>query len=77
MNRYVFGKQPIDPKALEYMNKIIAHFKSCMDMEYIFTKEELRNLIMPVLLIEGSEYVIRSFLHIENRIKIFYIKSLG
>jgi pimeloyl-ACP methyl ester carboxylesterase len=71
LNQYVFGKQTIDPTALEFMNLVMTHFKSRMEKEYIFSDEELTRLSMPILLLGGVEDVIRSVPAIAERFKKF------
>jgi pimeloyl-ACP methyl ester carboxylesterase len=55
INRIVFGKQPIHPEAVKFMDAIMTHFKARVDKEYLFSDEELRRLNMPILLIGGTE----------------------
>jgi pimeloyl-ACP methyl ester carboxylesterase len=55
INRIVFGKQPIHPEAVNFMDAIMAHFKARMCKEYLFSDDELRRLNMPTLLIGGKE----------------------
>jgi pimeloyl-ACP methyl ester carboxylesterase len=60
INRIVFGKQPIHPDAVKFMNAIMTHFNSRIDKEYIFTEDELSRLTMPVYLIGGAKDALRS-----------------
>ena len=60
LNRYIFGKQPMDPLAVKFMNSIMTHFNARVEKEYIFSDEELMRLKMPVLFIGGQEDVIQS-----------------
>lgn len=60
LNRYIFGKQPIDPLAVKFMNLIMTHFNARVEKEYLFTDEELKRLKMPVLFVGGVEDVIQS-----------------
>jgi pimeloyl-ACP methyl ester carboxylesterase len=69
LNRIVFGKQPIHSDAIKFMDLIMIHFKSRIEKEYIFTDSELEQLKMPVLLIGGTEDVIRSSEAIAKRMK--------
>jgi pimeloyl-ACP methyl ester carboxylesterase len=55
INRIVFGKQPIHPEAVKFMDAIMTHFKARMGKEYLFSDDELRRLNMPTLLIGGKE----------------------
>lgn len=69
LNHFVFGKQKIDPTALEFMNLVMTHFKSRIEKEYIFSDQELSRLTMPILLLGGTEDVIRSVPAIAERFK--------
>jgi len=60
LNRYVAGSNPIHPDAMKFMNLIMTHFKARIDREYLFTDDELKRLSMPILLIGGTNDVIRS-----------------
>lgn len=60
LNRYVAGSHPIHPDAMKFMNLIMTHFKARIDSEYLFTDDELKRLTMPMLLIGGTDDVIRS-----------------
>ncbi len=69
LNQYVFGRKPIDAETRQYMDAIMNNFKSRMDKEYIFSDEELRRLTMPVLLIGGTEDVIRDNQRLKARLE--------
>jgi pimeloyl-ACP methyl ester carboxylesterase len=53
--RIVFGRQPMHPDAVKYMNALLTHFRSRLDPEPIFRDETLQCLSMPVLLIAGAQ----------------------
>ena len=55
INRIVFGKQPIHPEAVKFMDAILTHFKARIGKEYLFSDDELKHLNMPTLLIGGTE----------------------
>lgn len=55
INRITFGKQPIHPDAVAYMNTIMTHFKPRIGALPNFTDDELAQLVMPTLLIVGEE----------------------
>ncbi len=55
INRITFGKQPIHPDAVAYMNTVMAHFKPRIGALPNFTDEELARLAMPTLLIVGAQ----------------------
>jgi pimeloyl-ACP methyl ester carboxylesterase len=55
LNRIVFGKQPIHPEAVAFMNAIMTHFRPRIGPQALYTDEELRRLTMPVLLIVGTQ----------------------
>ena len=55
INRIVFGKQPIHPEAVKFMDAIMTHFKARIGKEYLFSDDELKRLNMPTLLIGGTE----------------------
>lgn len=59
-NRIVFGKQPIHPEAVKFMNAIMTHFNARIDKEYMFSDDELSRLTMPVYLIGGAKDAIRT-----------------
>lgn len=59
LNRKVFGKQPMHPEVARFMNVIMTHHIARIDKEYIFSDAELKRLDMPVLLLGGTEDVIR------------------
>jgi pimeloyl-ACP methyl ester carboxylesterase len=58
-NRLLFGNQPIPEEADEYITLIMTHFKPRTGVVPIFSDEELRRLTMPVLLLGGTQDVIR------------------
>lgn len=55
INRITFGKQPIHPDAVAYMNTIMAHFKPRIGALPNFSDGELARLAMPTLLVVGEE----------------------
>jgi pimeloyl-ACP methyl ester carboxylesterase len=55
VNRIVFGKQPIHPEAVKFMNVIMTHFRPRIEPETLFTDEELKRLTMPVMLVVGAQ----------------------
>ena len=55
INRIVFGKQPIHPDAVAFMDLIMAHFKPRVGALPNFSDAELARLAMPTLLIVGEE----------------------
>ena len=55
INRITFGKQPIHPDAVAYMNTIMTHFKPRIGALPNFSDEELMRLAMPTLLIVGAQ----------------------
>jgi pimeloyl-ACP methyl ester carboxylesterase len=55
INRIVFGKQPIHPEAVIFMDAIMTYFKARIGKEYLFSDDELKRLSMPTLLIGGAE----------------------
>jgi pimeloyl-ACP methyl ester carboxylesterase len=59
INRMVLGKDVIHPEAVKFMDAMMTHFKPRIEKEYIFTDEELKRLGMPILLLGGTEDVIR------------------
>lgn len=71
LNRIVFGKQPIHPEAVKFMNAIMTHFKARIDKEYLFSDDELKRLDMPILLLGGTEDVIRSMGEVVARMEKF------
>jgi pimeloyl-ACP methyl ester carboxylesterase len=54
-NRIVFGRQPIHPDVVAFMNLIMTHFRPRIGAQRLFTNEELQRLDMPVLLIAGAQ----------------------
>jgi pimeloyl-ACP methyl ester carboxylesterase len=59
LNRMVFGRQAIHPDAVKFMNAIMTHFNARIGKEYIFSDDELARLTMPVLVLGGTEDVVR------------------
>ena len=55
INRIVFGKQPIHPEAVTFMNVIMTNFRPRIEPQALFTDEELKRLTMPVLLLIGAQ----------------------
>jgi pimeloyl-ACP methyl ester carboxylesterase len=55
INRIVMGGAPLDAQAVEYMNLIMAHFKSRVGALPNFDDAELARLTMPTLLIAGEQ----------------------
>ncbi len=69
LNRKVLGKQPMHPEAERFMNTIMTHHIARIDKEYIFSDAELRRLDMPVLLLGGTEDVIRPMAAVAARLE--------
>ncbi len=55
INRITFGKQPIHPDAVAYMNTVMAHFKPRIGALPNFGDDDLVRLAMPTLLVVGEE----------------------
>lgn len=55
LNRIVFGRQPIHPDAIAFMDLIMAHFKPRVGALPNFSDAELARLTMPALLIAGAQ----------------------
>ncbi len=55
INRMVFGNQPVDATAMQFMNTIMSNFRPRLDKQPMFSDEELGRLTMPVLLIAGEK----------------------
>ena len=55
VNRIVFGRQPIHPDAVVFMDAIMAHFRSRISAHPLHTDADLRRLVMPVLLVLGAK----------------------
>jgi pimeloyl-ACP methyl ester carboxylesterase len=55
VNRIVFGKTPIHPAAVAYMNAIMTHFKPRVGNLPLFTDAELGRLTSPVMLMAGEQ----------------------
>lgn len=71
LNRFVFGRQPIHPDALKFMDAIMTHFRARIDKEYLFSDAELARLNMPILVLGGTEDVIRPVDQIIARLRKF------
>jgi pimeloyl-ACP methyl ester carboxylesterase len=71
INRIVFGKQPIHPEAVKFMDAIMTHFKARMGKEHLFSDEELKCLNMPTLLIGGVEDALTPAKSVASRMKNF------
>lgn len=54
INRITFGDQTIHVEAQQYMNVIMTHFKARKEPQTLYCDAELARLIMPVLLVIGS-----------------------
>jgi pimeloyl-ACP methyl ester carboxylesterase len=54
INRITFGPQPVSAEAVVYMNAIMTHFKARTGSMAMYSDEELKRLVMPVLLIGGA-----------------------
>ncbi|RPI91318.1 MAG: alpha/beta hydrolase [Chloroflexi bacterium] len=59
INRMVLGNDEMHPEAVKFMDAMMTHFKPRIAREYLFTDEELKRLDMPVLLLGGTEDVVR------------------
>ena len=59
MTRRLFGDQPVSPEAHEITHLMMAHFKARVGVLPIFSDEELRRLVMPVLLVVGAQDALR------------------
>ena len=55
INRIVFGKQPVDERAVRFVNTIMTHFKARIGVQNLYTDEELSRLTMPALLVVGAQ----------------------
>jgi pimeloyl-ACP methyl ester carboxylesterase len=53
LNEYLFGKDNLDPFALEYMTVIMTGFKSRMGKQTLLKAHELENINLPVKLVLG------------------------
>ena len=69
INRIVVGKQDLNLKAIHFMDLIQTNFKARVEKEYIFSDSELSKLGMPILLIGGTDDVIRSAEAIAERLQ--------
>jgi len=68
INRMVLGNDEMHPEAVKFMDAMMTHFKPRIAREYLFTDEELERLDMPVLLLGGTEDVIRPMEAIAERL---------
>jgi pimeloyl-ACP methyl ester carboxylesterase len=59
MVRSLFGDLPAPPEAYEITRLMMTHFKSRVGVLPIFTDEELRRLVMPLLLLVGERDALR------------------
>jgi pimeloyl-ACP methyl ester carboxylesterase len=55
INRITFGREPIHPEAVAYMNAIMTNFRPRIGAVPMFTDAELQRLTMPVLLVAGEQ----------------------
>lgn len=55
VNRIIFGKQPVHPDAVKFMNAIMTHFKARVAALPLLSDDELRGLSMPLLLVVGAK----------------------
>ena len=69
INRIVFGKQPIHPDAVKFMNIIMTNFRARIEAEQIFSDEALKRLTMPTLLLGGMQDALRPNDKIAARMK--------
>jgi len=70
INRMVLGNQSVHEDAIKYMNLILTQFRSRVEIMPLFTDQELKRLIMPVLLIGGRLDAIRNAEKIQARLKL-------
>lgn len=68
INWMVLGNDEMHPEAVKFMDAMMTHFKPRIAKEYLFTDEELKRLDMPVLLLGGTEDVIRPMEAIAERL---------
>ena len=59
INRLTFGREPVHPDAMEFMNAIMTNFKPRIGRLNLFSDQELSRLNMPVLLLGGRLDAIR------------------
>lgn len=78
INRIVFGKQPVHPEAVKFMNAIYTHFKPRVGKEYLFSDDELKRLNMPTLLIGGEEDALFPMKDVERRLQknVLHLKTI-
>jgi pimeloyl-ACP methyl ester carboxylesterase len=69
LNSYVFGKEPVHPEVMSFMNAIMTHFKPRIGSMAMFTDKELARLTMPVLLLGGARDSIRNVENISVRLR--------
>lgn len=53
-HRLVFGKQPVHPDAVRFMDTIYKNFNTRIEKGYLFSDDELKRLTMPTLFIGGA-----------------------
>ncbi|MDD4664166.1 MAG: alpha/beta hydrolase [Caldisericia bacterium] len=70
LNRYVIGPEKIDQDAEAFMELVQTHVIQRFSKEYLFTDEELKRFIMPVLLVGGDKDVVRSNQAIADRLRV-------
>jgi pimeloyl-ACP methyl ester carboxylesterase len=70
LNRYVIGPEKIDQDAEAFMELVQTHVIQRFSKEYLFTDEELKHLIIPVLLVGGDKDVVRSNQAIADRLRV-------
>jgi len=68
-NRIVFGRQPIHPDVLKYMNAIMTYFKPRIGSVPLFTDSELQRLKMPVFLMVGERDALYPSRRIVSRLR--------
>jgi pimeloyl-ACP methyl ester carboxylesterase len=54
-NRIVFGRQPVDPGVVRFMDEIMSCFRPRIESQPMYTAAELGRLTMPVLVIGGAK----------------------
>ncbi len=67
--RMLFGNQSVPEEADEYLTLVMTHFKPRTGVVPIFSDAELRRLTMPVLLLGGTQDVIRDSERIAGRMQ--------
>jgi pimeloyl-ACP methyl ester carboxylesterase len=60
LNRCIYSPEPIPPEVASFMNVIMTNFHARVEKEALFSDEELRRLIMPVLLMAGDHDFIQA-----------------